>query len=98
MPKHIEPANDEQALDELAVEPTPRIVSENDIPLDETSLPPDLPGRASSTPDDLEALFDGPAAQHIADGFTGSGDEDGDHISQNDADDTPDSPEHPAGA
>lgn len=71
---------------------------DGDVSIEEESLPDDLPSRADNTDEDLGALFRNTSKQHLADGFTGSGDEDGESISQNDGDDVPDLPEHPAGA
>ena len=72
--------------------------SDGDVSIEPETLPEDLPGRADNTGEDLGALFDNTSKGHLADGFTGSGDEDGENISQNDGDDIPDLPEHPAGA
>ena len=71
---------------------------DDDVSIEEEALPEDLPSRADNTDEDLGALFRNTSKQHLADGFTGSGDEDGESISQNDGDDIPDLPEHPAGA
>jgi hypothetical protein len=71
---------------------------DGDVSIEPETLPEDLPGRADNTDEDLGALFDNTSKRHLADGFTGSGDEDGENISQNDGDDIPDAPEHPAGA
>jgi hypothetical protein len=70
----------------------------DDVSIEPETLPEDLPGRADNTDEDLGALFGNTSKGHLADGFTGSGDEDGESISQNDGDDIPDAPEHPAGA
>jgi hypothetical protein len=91
-------SGDEEVLDELAVKPTPRMVVDSDVIIEESALPGDLPGRADNTDEDLSALFRSTSTQHLADGFTGSGDEDGENISQNDGDDVSDLPEHPAGS
>lgn len=72
--------------------------SDGDVSIEPETLPVDLPGRADNTDEDLGALFGSTSRQHLTDGFTGSGDEDGESISQNDGDDIPDLPEHPAGA
>ena len=91
-------SGDQQVLDELALEPAPIISADSDVIIEESVLPGDLPSRADNTDEDLSALFRSTSKQHLADGFTGSGDEDGESISQNDGDDVPDLPEHPAGA
>ena len=71
---------------------------DGDVSIEPETLPEDLPGRADNTDEDLGALFANTTKRHLTDGFTGSGDEDGENISQNDGDDIPDLPEHPAGA
>jgi hypothetical protein len=92
-------SGDEQVLDELAVNPTPTVESDSDLIDGDALLPGDLPGRASSTDEDLSVLFADPSHAHLDDGFTGSGDSDGDNISQNDGDDVdPGDVEHPEGA
>ena len=91
-------SGDQEVLDELAVKPTPRMTGDSDVIMETSVLPGDLPGRADNTDEDLSALFRSTSTQHLADGFTGSGDEDGESISQNDGDDEPGLPEHPAGA
>ena len=78
--------------------PLPRLPGDDDLSIDTETLPDDLPGLADATDEDLTSLFDDASRRHMTDGFTGSGDEDGENISQNDGDDTPDLPEHPPGA
>ena len=92
-------SGDEQVLDELAVNPTPTVESDSDLIDREAALPGELTGRASSTDEDLSVLFADGSAAHLDDGFTGSGDEDGESISQNDGDDVdPGDAELPEGA
>lgn len=91
-------SGDEQVLDELTMEPTPLIETNSDLIDESEALPGDLPGRASSTSEDLSALFGDNSRQHLADGFVGSGDDDGENINQNDGDDDAGLPRHPAGA
>lgn len=91
-------SGDEQVLDELAVMPTPMVETNSDLIVASETLPEDLPGRASTTSEDLSELFGSTSMRHLADGFVGSGDEDGDNISQADGDDDPGQPKHPAGA
>jgi hypothetical protein len=91
-------SGDEKVLDELAVKPTPHKVEASDVPIDDTVPPDELLGRATSTAESLTSLFESNAQRHLTDGFVGSGDEDGNSVSQNDGDDTPDGPDHPAGA
>lgn len=76
----------------------PSELGDGDVSIDSEPLPEDLPALADNTNADLSSLFDNSTAKHLTDGFTGSGDEDGENISQNDGDDIPDPPEHPAGA
>jgi len=92
-------SGDEQVLDELAVNPTPAVESDSDLIDGDAMLPDDLPGRASSTDEDLSVLFANSERGHLRDGFVGSGDEDGANISQNDGDDDdPGDVERPEGA
>jgi hypothetical protein len=89
---------DNDVLADTEILPFMKRNRDDDVSIEEETLPEDLPSRADNTDEDLGALFRNTSKQHLADGFTGSGDEDGESISQNDGDDVPDLPEHPEGA
>ncbi len=86
-------SGDEEVLDELAASTSEPLVDSDAID-DATALPDELTGRADATDEDLTALFRNNSGGHFSDGFAGSGDEDTDHVSQNDGESEPDATGH----
>ena len=87
-------SGDEEVLDELAAAPPGTVRGDTEAIEDAIALPGELTGRADATDEDLTALFRNNTGGHFADGFAGSGDEDTDHVSQNDGESEPDATGH----